>query len=133
LLKSLVQKYQLENKIFIHGNAPDYFKALNDSHIVLQITHLDAMPITVLEAMACGRPVIVSKVGDMPKWVQHDQNGWVCEKVREEDIAEVLEKAWENRGSWESLGKKAFEIFSANYPADPIAYFLKQAGIKDCY
>ena len=50
----------------LHGFMFNYKEAIRESHLVLQITHIDAMPITVMDSLAMARPVIVSNVGDMP-------------------------------------------------------------------
>lgn len=37
----------------------------------------EGMPITVLEALACGLPVVSSAVGEVPTLVRHQANGWL--------------------------------------------------------
>jgi glycosyltransferase involved in cell wall biosynthesis len=128
-LKRLVHKSGLDHKIFIHGNARDYTAAISSSHLVLQITHLDAMPISVIEAMAMAKPLVISDVGDMPLWVKENKNGWISPKVTKTHIGQTMDKAWENRSEWEEMGKASFEIFKKQFPQDPVAYFLKECQI----
>lgn len=128
-LEELIKEKQLSSKVFLKGFTNNVQRVLADSHLILQVTHFDAMPIAVTEAMAVSRPVIVSNVGDMPIWIQDDVNGWIAPQATPGEIDIVLEKAWQNRNKLEQMGIKSFNIFKEKYPADPVEFFLKQTGI----
>ncbi|TMI67860.1 MAG: glycosyltransferase, partial [Bacteroidetes bacterium] len=91
-------------------------QTLQDCHLLLQCTRIDAMPLSVVEAMATGRPCVVSKVGDMPAWVEDGVNGFICNEVTAEGIGEVLENCWQQKNNWAAMGKAAFETFIKKYP-----------------
>ena len=129
-LESLILEKGLSSKIFLRGFTKNVQEALAGSHVLLQLTHFDAMPIAVTEALAVSRAVIVSDVGDMPLWVKNDLNGWVAPQATINSIDIVLEKAWEKRTELEEMGKESFKIFKQKYPSDPIGFFLNQAGIN---
>lgn len=125
-LHSLIHQVGLESKVFLQGHTEDVKSALEQAHLVLQITHMDAMPISVVEAMAMGRPLVVSNIGDMPLWVQENENGWVSKNASVEEINKVLERAWSERNNWSEMGKKSFSVFKERYPPSPEQYFLNQ-------
>lgn len=127
-LEKLVTELKLANKVYLKGHTINITGEMKAAHIILQVTHMDAMPISVVEAMALSRPVIVSEVGDMPVWVKEDINGFVSPDASIESINATLEKAWNNRNSWPEMGKKSFEIFKEKYPVAIEASFLKQLG-----
>ena len=129
-LENLIHEKHLSSKIFLRGFTKNVLEVLTSSHVILQLTHFDAMPIAVTEAVAVSRATIVSNVGDMPLWVKDDLNGWVAPQATIKDIDLVLEKAWQKRPQLEEMGKESFRIFKQKYPPDPIGFFLKQAGIK---
>ena len=110
-LQQLIQELQLQSSIFLRGNASDYKEAIRQSHLVLQITHIDAMPITVMDSLAMARPVIVSNVGDMPAWIQENRNGWITTHVTKDAIQQTLEQAWQQRDRWPAMGEESFRIF----------------------
>lgn len=116
ILNSLIKHNKIDDKIFLKGHTDNVVSALNQSHLNLQITHIDAMPISVVEAMALSRPCIVSKVGDMPIWVQHEQNGYISSAITVEAIDEVLELAWHQKDKWSEMGEKSFAKFQELYP-----------------
>ena len=128
-LLNLIESSGLKDKVFLKGYSPKVPDGLAWSHVLLQLTHMDAMPIAVTEAMAMSRPVIASNVGDMPLWISDNVNGWIANEVTSEAIDLVLEKAWQNRNRLEEMGRGSFDIFTKKYPVDPVSYFLNIAGI----
>ena len=130
ILEKLITDTGLSSKVFLKGFTKDVKEVLSNSHVLLQLTHIDAMPISVTEALAMSRPVIASDVGDMPLWVNEGVNGWIAKKVCIEEIDRVLENAWEHRNKLEEMGRESYKIFKQNYPENPIEYFLNLAGIS---
>ncbi len=116
MLEKLIQQCNLENKVFLKGFTTNIKQTLQGCHLLLQCTRIDAMPLSVVEAMAVGRPCVVSKVGDMPVWIEDGLNGFVCNDVTVQGIDETLEKCWLQKNSWEQFGKNAFDSFSKKYP-----------------
>lgn len=123
LLENLIQTNQLQNKIFLRGHTSNPKEVLAQSHLLLQLTHIDAMPIAVVEAMSMGRPCLVTNVGDMPQWVTDGFNGWVADAATMADIDAILEKAWQLQDKWPQMGERAFATFAQKYPAPYIAYY----------
>ncbi|MCX6210163.1 MAG: glycosyltransferase [Bacteroidetes bacterium] len=126
LLQNLIIQNKLENIVVLKGNTKEVAKALESAHLVLQITHRDAMPISVVEAMSKSRAVIVSDIGDMPLWVEDGVNGWVSPDASIESIKNVLEKAWQRKDTWEKMGKNSFDIFEKKFPVSVEAYFYNK-------
>lgn len=125
-LKTLIAEKNLGDKVILKGHTKDVKAALVNAHLLLQITHIDAMPLAVVEAMAMAKPLAVSDVGDMPKWVIEDKNGWIAGDASVAAIDATLEKAWQKREAWEAMGKTSFALFQEKFPAIPEKYFLEQ-------
>lgn len=106
----------MPHKIFLEGHISDVKAALENAHLLFQITHIDAMPLVVVEAMAVGRATVVSKIGDMPRWVNENENGWISSDASVKQIDATLEKAWQRRNEWMQMGKNAFDMFRKKYP-----------------
>jgi len=115
-LNKLIIDLGLENKVFLKGFTTNIKKNLLDCHMLLQCTLIDAMPLSVVEAMATGRPCVVSKVGDMPAWVEDGVNGFICPAVTVEGIDEAFENYWQQKNNWAAMGKNAFDTFIKKYP-----------------
>ncbi|MBO9682480.1 MAG: glycosyltransferase, partial [Flavisolibacter sp.] len=116
-LETLIQANGMTDKIFLEGHTNNVQSALEKAHLLLQITHIDAMPLVVVEAMATGRAAVVSRIGDMPRWVNEGENGWISSDASVEQIDSTLEKAWQQREQWKQMGENAFSVFQEKYPA----------------
>jgi glycosyltransferase involved in cell wall biosynthesis len=116
LLLRLVAQHGLAGRVRLEGHTPDVLGAIAGAHVVLQLTRIDAMPISVVEAMAVGRPVAVTRVGDMPAWVRPGENGWIAADASPEAIAAALEDVWASRDRWAAMGARSHELFRSRYP-----------------
>ncbi len=115
-LEKLIVELGLEEKIILKGFTTNIKQTLLDCNLLLQCSLIDAMPLSVVEAMATGRPCVVSKVGDMPAWVEDGVNGFICPAVTVEGIDEAMESCWQQKNNWVAMGKNAFDTFIKKYP-----------------
>lgn len=116
VLRNRIAQYRLEGKIILEGYQKNIINILQHTHILIQCTRIDAMPLSVVEAMSLSRPCLVSKVGEMPAWVENGRNGWTCETLSADMLDRTLEQCWNDRDQWEEKGRAAFETFKEKYP-----------------
>ena len=122
-IKVLIHEQELDDKVHIMGHTRHVNTALQKTHLLLQITHIDAMPLVVTEAMNTARPCVVSQAGDMPLWTEHGRNGYIADAVTESGIDQVLEEAWQQKDNWKQLGLEAHKAFKAKYPQPYEKYY----------
>jgi glycosyltransferase involved in cell wall biosynthesis len=65
------------------------------------------VPRALLEAMACGRPVVATKVGAIPEVIRHGENGILIEPNNELALEEAIVLLLQNEGEAERLWKNA--------------------------
>jgi glycosyltransferase involved in cell wall biosynthesis len=129
-LETLIIQRGLQDRVFLRGHTREVEQALTEAHLVCQMTFIDAMPISVVEGMACARPVLVSTIGDMPYWVTEGVNGFVSKDATIDSMEQTLEKAWAVRDQWEQMGRESFKIFRDKFPENVNQYFLDQVQRK---
>ncbi|MFZ4057774.1 MAG: glycosyltransferase [Ferruginibacter sp.] len=122
-LQQLIETLQLSNKIKLMGKTNAVKNVLAQAHLLLQITPIDAMPLSVTEAMSMARPCVISAVGDMPVWITENNNGFIAPLVSVASIDTVLEKAWQQKDQWQLMGEAAFHTFKSKYPQPYEAHF----------
>jgi glycosyltransferase involved in cell wall biosynthesis len=84
------------------------------------------MPLTVIEAMFCGRPVVATKAGGIPEVVRDGVTGFLAPACAVECIDEALERMWRQRETLEEFGKQAATSIRAVMPNDPVEIFYKK-------
>jgi len=83
-------------------------------------SYVEGMPLSVMEAMACGKPVIVSSVGDLPFMVENGINGIVIPPGNADMLAESIIYLAENPELRKRVGEKNIRKM-AKYDWDKIA------------
>jgi teichuronic acid biosynthesis glycosyltransferase TuaC len=80
------------DRIFLPGGVPhDRIPAwLRASNLLALASHNEGLPNAVLEAMACGLPVVATRVGGVPEVVEHGVTGLLVETGRVEDLAHSI-------------------------------------------
>jgi len=74
--------------------------------------------LTMVEAFACGVPVICSKVGAMLEIVENGRTGLHFNPGDDRDLAEKVEWAWNNRERMREMGKEARLEYEQKYTAE---------------
>ena len=90
-LQHLAQELALPPALcHFHGAVADVERLYRQADICLHFSEWEGLPNTVLEAMACGLPVIASCVGDIPEIIQHEENGFLLNANEEEPLVALL-------------------------------------------
>ena len=90
-VRNAIDRAGLADKILMAGyrwDTPDVYAAFD--MIVIASLRTEASPIVLREAFASGRPVIATKVGDIPEIVQHRQNGLLIEPADTQALAAAI-------------------------------------------
>jgi glycosyltransferase involved in cell wall biosynthesis len=106
---------------------PRYYRAAD---LYLSASHSDGTSISLLEAMACGRPALVSDIPGNREWVFQGENGWWFENGDVESLTQALLCAIEERGRLPQMGRAARRLaeqranWERNFPKLLEAYNL---------
>src|SRR3989344_2300427 len=101
--------------------------AIQTARIFVMCSKSEGGPRVALEAMGCGMPVIVTKVGVMPEVVRDDVNG-VFTTGKSSDLAAKIEHLLNNEKKRDSLGheaKKVLDKYERSRLIKQYAEFLK--------
>ena len=78
-MEKYIRQSHLEEVVFLAGEQTNINDWLNMSDIFVLCSVEESLPLALLEALRVGLPCIVSRVGDMPLWVEHGKNGFVLQ------------------------------------------------------
>jgi glycosyltransferase involved in cell wall biosynthesis len=65
----------LRKRVRIIGPETNVARLLMQAQIFVLSTHFEALPISILEAMRAGLPVVATNVGGIPESVRHEETG----------------------------------------------------------
>lgn len=91
-LESLVNELGLSSVVTFHGFRRDIPEVLRDIDIFALSSLSEGTSITLLEAMASGKPVVVTDVGGNPAIVEQGVNGFLVPPGEPEALAQALLK-----------------------------------------
>ena len=78
----------------------------------------EGAPMTIIEAFACGLPVIASNLGSMAEMVAHERTGLLFNPGDAEDLARKVRWAFENPDAVEAMRAAARREFEEKYTAE---------------
>ncbi len=95
-LKEMVSSMGIENDVHFTGFIPsekvsEYHKMI-DIYVAASIEDSESFGVAILEAGACGKPVVVSNVGGLSEIVENGKTGLIVEKQNTKALAEGIEK-----------------------------------------
>jgi glycosyltransferase involved in cell wall biosynthesis len=141
-LRALAFKLKIEQNVKFLGYISEKEKnfLLRSTNIfVLPSLGFEPSPIALLEAMAYGKPIVASKIGGIPFYLEDEKSGLffepsnfqelaekICILLENEDLREKIAKGAQERArtfSWTDIAKKTLEIYQE---------VLMNYGIRNC-
>lgn len=96
-IKGHLQQEDLNSKVNLAGYVPHnkISKYLNELRLLILPSHTEGLPMIILEAMACGTPVLATPVGAIPDIINDEETGFIMEDNSSECIAKNIIRALE--------------------------------------
>jgi N-acetyl-alpha-D-glucosaminyl L-malate synthase BshA len=119
-VERLVKRLELENHVMLTGFRSDVANLLRCADIVVLCSETESAPLTLLEGMSSGLPVIATAVGGIPEIVDDGLNGFLVEPKNPEAIAEKILELNDDPRLRKRLGDEARKKVLAKYTADKV-------------
>ncbi len=114
VMKKLASEEKINNIIFtgyLGKESKDLIAQLyrRADCVVVPSTVSEGIPLSALEAMSCGTPVIASDIGGIPTAIKHLQNGILVKPKSVSAIVEAINQIISNPSLAKKLGKKGHQ------------------------
>jgi glycosyltransferase involved in cell wall biosynthesis len=83
--------------------------------VYVHAAHADTCPLTVIEAMACGTPVVASDVGGIPELVVNCNTGFLTAHADPKHMAHCIHDILSNDELQERMSKASVEVAKAQF------------------
>jgi glycosyltransferase involved in cell wall biosynthesis len=94
LLKEAVLQKGLEGVVHFHpfADAATKLDAFSEADVFIYPSYSEGMPMAVIEAMACGLPIVATRVGGLPDLVHEGENGILVDPRCPDQLADALQR-----------------------------------------
>lgn len=111
-LKELTEKLGLDKYVWFvgfipHGRLAAYFNA---SDIYVSTSLSDSTSVTLLEAMACSLPMVLTDIPANREWIENNTNGFIVPKENSAEVAKKVIALIENESLRKEFGSKCLKM-----------------------
>jgi len=109
--RSAAAARSLDDHIVFHGDTAEIERAYQRSDALLHASTHEGFPNAVAEGMACGLPILVSRVSDLPRVVDEARNGFVFDETDPRAIADEMERMMGlSTGDRDAMGRRSRDL-----------------------
>ncbi|MFO7888924.1 MAG: glycosyltransferase [bacterium] len=105
-LRKLVSQLKLESYVIFLGYRSNIAQLISIFDIGILCSKSEIHPVSLLEIMASGVPVIAPRVGGIPEIVKHDKNGLLFSVGRSDELSQCIVRLLGNKKEASLFGKR---------------------------
>jgi len=120
-LASLARELNLQDRVFFAGFRQDMPEVYASLDVFVLPSLEEALPLTVLEAMAAGLPILASKVGDIGKIIVSGDSGLLVESGNADGLYGALARLLKDPALRDSLGAHARATVNSRFSVQRMA------------
>lgn len=91
-VKALANQLKLEVNFTGKLSKKDWIILAGNHDIFINTTNVDNMPVSLLEAMALGLPIVSTNVGGIPYLIENEKNGLLVDRANISEMCSAIEK-----------------------------------------
>ena len=104
----------LKCKVTFTGTTHEVDKYLKQSDVFCLFSKEEGLPISIVEAMRAGLPIIGSKVAGIPEQIINGESGYVVE-LNEQDLSEKLRHIVRHKEQLPQMGEASYRLFERQF------------------
>ena len=123
-ISRLAERLGLAGRVRLAGHVSDIAGVWAEHHALVLPSRYEGMPLVLVEAMLCGRPVIATDVAGHSELMEDGVTGFLAEAPTVAALLRTFERAWGRQGEFEAMGKAGASRIRQLVPADPVGVFV---------
>lgn len=118
-LKEQTKELGVENQIHFLGFRRDVYRLCKAADIFLFASLQEGLPVAIMEAMACGLPIIASEIRGNIDLIELEKGGWLVPPTDVDGFMSAIHDAMAHRDKWHQM--KEFNLAKVrNYSIDAV-------------
>ncbi len=105
-MEALAESLSLKEKISFLGAQSNVYPYLHNADLFLLPSRYEGIPMTIIEAMGTGLPIVATAVGGVPDMLKNGEDG-IMVPCEEEAVVKACKALIENKAMREKLGRAA--------------------------
>jgi glycosyltransferase involved in cell wall biosynthesis len=125
-IERMVQYFQLQDHVHFAGFVNSIEKIWAENHVLVMPSRYEGMPLAIVEAMLCARPVVATDVAGHAEIIKDGLTGFLAEAPTAMSVRGALDRMWDRRLEIETMGKAAAISIRKHIPLDPARTFAEK-------
>ncbi len=117
-LEVVAEQLSIADSVDFLGTRDDVVDVLSVMNVLLLTSHMEANPVSIMEAMACEVPVVATRVGSISETVLDGQTGYLTTPDDPDEIARRVVELWGNPQRADQMGRAGREHILAHWSLD---------------
>jgi glycosyltransferase involved in cell wall biosynthesis len=122
----MIDHFGLRRHATIAGWSPNPEKIWQENHALVLASRLEGLPLVIVEAMLCGRPVVATNVAGNAEVVQDGITGFLADAPTAPRFSVALERLWERRSGLRIMGEAAARTIRKQVAPEPAKGFAEK-------
>lgn len=120
--RALAEELGLADKVCFAGFRSDVKDVIAAADIIAAPSFLEGLGVSIMEAMACGKPIVASNVGGIPESVVDGETGLLVEAGNIDLLAEAVAKLANDEALRKDMGRKGQLRAQADFSVDSLIH-----------
>lgn len=111
-LMSIIEDFNLANNIIYLGwvEKDEKDALLNNTDIYILPSFFEGLPVSILEAMSYGKPIISTNIGGIPSLVKNNYNGWLFNPSNFNELDKIFDDLFTSKKIIQTYQKNSHRI-----------------------
>lgn len=123
-LRTTAARLGLTERVTFRGYVRELRAVWAENQMLVSPSLEDGVPMTIPEAMLCGRPVLSTAVGGAEDWLSDGATGFICPAPTLPLLTATVARALSVRNQWPAMGAAAAAAAQAHYRPDDYRLLL---------
>lgn len=120
-LRDYIELNNLKERVTITGAVDNVHEYLQASDAFIFPSEYEGFGLAFIEALACGLPLVVTRVGVAPEMIREKENGLLINPKNQKELVAGIEWLLDHKDLWATIGENARKTIVGKYSIDAIA------------
>ncbi len=127
-LETLASGLGISEKTLFTGERSDGRELIQAFDVAVLCSHpvVETLPLFLMEAMACGKPIVATRVGDVPSLVEDGKNGFLVSPGSREKLSDAIVRLLRDESLRSRMGRHGRDKVAREFSLDGSVRALQQ-------